>query len=393
MGENEGHVDPIWRGGYAVTYRILIVEDQRDIARMLRESIYQYFGRDKVEVVDVPSAEEALLEVLQRMPHLVLVDLGLPGLPGHEFIRRLRRLRPGVPVIVTTAWSRQHTEEALRGLKVDALFYKPFTPGDVLEQIERSLEGDTASAKIEAARLRATERLNEILVDVLKQFYAYSVALVDDEGRIVLTAGESVDETFWDQIRGTLLAMISSSNKISRILQAEYSQAFHLCRGAEEMYLLRAVDDHYWLWILLPPQETVQWVLRLGYLDTAAEEIRESLIQMGLVASPAEVSAVPETSPLEIPQDLELPDQVSEAEADRLFGMVAEEEGLQVEPMEALPEELLPPPPDEAERFWEEVAATSEGEGDLDPDVLTYEQAKRLGLVPQEPPDIASPGE
>ncbi len=368
-----------------MTYRILIVEDQRDIARMLRESIYQYFGRDQVEVVDVPSAEEALLEVLQKTPDLALVDLGLPGLSGAEFIRRLRRIRPGVPIIVTTAWPRQHTERELEGIEIDALFYKPFAPGDILEQIERSLEkGLTSSAEVQSAHRRATERLSEILKDVHQQFYARTVTLLDDEGSILMTLGTPLDEHFWDQVRSTVLTMISSGGKVSRFLQAPYAQSFHLCAGAEEMYLLRSIDDHYWVWILLPHQETVQWVLRLGYLDTAVQEMREVLIQLGLIDEAAKTAetAVPasETAPLEWPEDLPLPDAISEEEADRVFGQADPEE--ETEEVPPLPVEDLEVPAEEAERFWEEMAASSQGEGDLGPDVLTYEQAKQLGLVP-----------
>ena len=64
--------------------RILIVDDQRDITRMLRLAV-EALGRG-YSVADVPSAEEALLEVRRAAVDLLITDLRLPGISGLELI-------------------------------------------------------------------------------------------------------------------------------------------------------------------------------------------------------------------------------------------------------------------------------------------------------------------
>jgi two-component system phosphate regulon response regulator PhoB len=66
--------------------RVLIVEDERDI----RDLVVLHLQRDGYQVSTASSGEDALLQVKQSPPDLVLLDLMLPGMSGLEVCRRLR---------------------------------------------------------------------------------------------------------------------------------------------------------------------------------------------------------------------------------------------------------------------------------------------------------------
>ncbi len=326
------------------THRILIVEDQRNVAEMLKAALTEHFGSEAVDVITVPSAEEALLEALEHDPDLLIADLGLPGLSGDRFIRRFRRICPGIPIIVMTGWEKRQAKEALHRLGVDALVFKPFEPEDVLEHIKRLLPIQTGTLlHPETRKVRATQRLQHALQELLHQFQAQGVLLLNDEGAILSTVGSPPSQQLWNQVRETLMALISTGAKISRVLRAPYAQNLHVGQGENQTYLLRAVDDQHWIWLVLPRE--AEWVSHLAYLDTAVQEIRETLKILG-----ASDEAPRET--------------------------VSKEDPLPIEP----------PPPEEAERFWEELADTVEIEGGetTDPNVLSFEEAKRRGLLPKD---------
>lgn len=114
--------------------RVLIVEDTREIA----ELILAYCQRDGMEGLICLSAEEAILELPAFEPQLVVLDLGLPGADGLDFLNVLRQGRQ-IPVIVVSA--RESDEEKIRALKLgaDDFVTKPFSPRELQARIEAQL--------------------------------------------------------------------------------------------------------------------------------------------------------------------------------------------------------------------------------------------------------------
>ena len=75
--------------------RVLIVEDERDI----RDLVVLHLQRDGYEVTSAGSGEEALAQVRQSPPDLVVLDLMLPAMSGLEVCRRIREGR-AIPILV-----------------------------------------------------------------------------------------------------------------------------------------------------------------------------------------------------------------------------------------------------------------------------------------------------
>lgn len=122
--------------------RILIVEDEPNIVLSLEFLL----GQQGYEVAVARDGEEALRQVSEEPPRLVLLDVMLPGIDGYEVCRRLRE-RPdlaGLKVVFLTARGRE--AERLRGLEQGADHYvtKPFSTRELMALVASCLEGEGA---------------------------------------------------------------------------------------------------------------------------------------------------------------------------------------------------------------------------------------------------------
>src|SRR5215510_5033258 len=105
-------------------FRALLVEDDPDLAELLKESL----RADQIAVALARNGREALESVQNSPFDLVLLDLGLPGMDGFVVLQQLRQ-RPDtlhVPVILITA--KNETGDKVRGFELGANDYvtKPF---------------------------------------------------------------------------------------------------------------------------------------------------------------------------------------------------------------------------------------------------------------------------
>jgi len=114
--------------------KILVVEDERDIADLLR----YHLEREGFRVVTAASGAQALREVERERPDLVLLDLMIPEGDGLEVCRRLRATpaTARLPIIVLTA--RAEEVDRVLGLELGADDYvtKPFSPREVMARVK-----------------------------------------------------------------------------------------------------------------------------------------------------------------------------------------------------------------------------------------------------------------
>jgi CheY-like chemotaxis protein len=113
--------------------RILLVEDDPLTVRLL----CHYLKDEKVEVIPVAGAEEALEKMATVEPDLVLLDIILPGMDGFQFLEQLRKQGQAVkaPVIVISSISGE--KEMLRAMELGAVDFitKPFAPRIVTAKV------------------------------------------------------------------------------------------------------------------------------------------------------------------------------------------------------------------------------------------------------------------
>jgi len=112
--------------------RILVVEDEP----VLREGLADLLTAAGHRVEAVSDGETALERGSDPSLQLLLLDLMLPGLDGIEVCRRLRELRPGLPILILTA--RGSEDEKVAGLEAGADDYvtKPFGTKELLARVE-----------------------------------------------------------------------------------------------------------------------------------------------------------------------------------------------------------------------------------------------------------------
>jgi DNA-binding response OmpR family regulator len=138
--------------------RILIVEDDQDIAHLLSHSL----GRAGFGVQTLSSGQEVMAAVRRHRPDLVLLDLMLPGLDGLEVCRSLRGdpLTAALPVIMLTA--RAEESDRIVGLELGADDYitKPFSPNEVVARVRALLR------RAQRAETPPLLRYGPIIVDI-----------------------------------------------------------------------------------------------------------------------------------------------------------------------------------------------------------------------------------
>jgi DNA-binding response OmpR family regulator len=132
--------------------RVLIVEDEQDIAGLIKHTLER--GGD-VEAETVGSGDVALKHVLDRPPDLIILDLNLPVVGGLE-VCRILRARPNtarVPIIMLTAKTSE--SDRVTGLDVGADDYvtKPFSLRELAARVRAVLrrgkpEGSPAEAAV-----------------------------------------------------------------------------------------------------------------------------------------------------------------------------------------------------------------------------------------------------
>src|SRR5512145_2792455 len=133
--------------------QLLIADDDRAMRAML-SSLFKERG---LWVAEAASAEAALTLAAEHDFDVVLSDVRMPGLSGVELVGKLRRLRPGTPVVLMTAFGS--IDSAVEAMRTGAFDYltKPFDPDAVILAVERALAHRALALENEQLR-RAVDR-------------------------------------------------------------------------------------------------------------------------------------------------------------------------------------------------------------------------------------------
>jgi two-component system, OmpR family, alkaline phosphatase synthesis response regulator PhoP len=195
--------------------RVLIVEDNRDLAYGLRNNL-------EIEGYDVEVAEDGrsgLAGVRRDPPALVILDLMLPEMDGFRVLRTLRQEGHAMPVLILTA--RGEEADKVRGLKMGADDYitKPFGLLELLARIEALLRRTATPAAAPAGALG----FGDVEVDV-------AARVVRRRGRAVELAPKEFD---------LLLALLKSRGAVVSRLEL-----MTRVWGYSSAVVSRTVDTH-----------------------------------------------------------------------------------------------------------------------------------------------------
>jgi two-component system, OmpR family, KDP operon response regulator KdpE len=137
--------------------RILIVDDEPQITRVLRTSL-QSNGH---EVTIARDGVEALALFMKAQPELVITDLAMPGMNGIELTREIRA-RSQVPIIVLSVRSQDNAKVAALDEGADDYITKPFSIQELLARVRVQVRRLATNTEIE----EATIELGDFRIDV-----------------------------------------------------------------------------------------------------------------------------------------------------------------------------------------------------------------------------------
>jgi len=180
--------------------RMLLVEDEKKlselVARALRQESYA------VDVADDGTRGWELVQVYDY--DLIILDLMLPGLPGQELLRRIRRRSHQVPILILTA--RDATEEKVQNFEAGADDYltKPFAFAELIMRVKALLRrGPVPRSSVlrvedlEVDRLTQQVRRAGRRIELTPKEYALLEYLASSPGRVF--SRTMIIEHVWDQ--------------------------------------------------------------------------------------------------------------------------------------------------------------------------------------------------
>ena len=347
---------------------ILLVDDQRDILRLLHSTL-DTLGHE-LEIVECPSGEEALLEASRRHVDLLVADYLLPGINGVQLMQKMRVRNPEVKAILITGMSNDRTaRNELLNAGAMALFDKPIPLADFLDAVERGLGLVRTIFPPEAADTKDTvnqSRLSDLLANFRKENNAQALFLLSDRGRVMARAGDLYDSSMEVSLLSALMAIYSAGRKVSRLIRQEALQHYHVFRGGDHDLLLIPTQTTYALLLagdgLLTRERVLDTVDRLHALRADVEKALQSL---GVTPEPAPNEGAAPAAPATKKKTNELPAAPPAPEMEALLKDAAKQKIKT----------------DEMDEFWNQ-AAEKHSSTPTNPDVISYEQARQLGLAP-----------
>jgi DNA-binding response OmpR family regulator len=197
-----------------VATTVLLVEDERK----LRELVRSYLERAGFTVLSTESGAEAITLAASAFPDLVILDLGLPDVPGETVARELRAAG-STPILMLTAKSAE--EDRIRGLELGADDYvtKPFSPRELVLRVQAILRRGGPAAEQGVAS------------------YGGGELVIDEPRRLVTVRGAAADVTPTEW--GILVALATVPGRVySRF------ELINRVRGYEFEGYERTVDSH-----------------------------------------------------------------------------------------------------------------------------------------------------
>jgi DNA-binding NarL/FixJ family response regulator len=323
--------------------RVMIVEDQREIARMIHSAI-QLMDPS----LDTLSAEEASLELAEGGADLIIIDVHLPGISGLELIERWYIQNVHIPVIVTTGFSEPAIRSLAERLGVRAFFNKPLPMDDFLNAVRSILAGEDFHPTEDHAA--------QALTDLRKALDADAAWLCQETGQATHRAGDILEvmEEDMEAVQHAIASVIHRTQPFLGALK-EDTPSFLYMTGAKRDMLIAPMPNGTSLVVFLSKPVPVD-VLNAALTDAVCRLDKifhtDKLAQEGTGAVP-------------------MPEWVKV--------------GMEPSPERPLNIDDVPVGPVEAKTFWDE--AVLKAGGFLSPGKLTFDEAEKLGLAPGASPN------
>lgn len=406
-------------------YRVLIVDDQRDVRRVLRAAL-ETLGKN-IKVTDVPSGEEAILVISRQPIDLMVADVRLPGISGLELKDRAQVRNPGMRMLLITGLTDSRTRREVETAGVDGYFYKPIDMGVFLSTVEGFLDADQpepgtipdkkgpketeavvppstvpdmvpshAGGELPPSGEKAprdqvasldghtppappfiiqpgappspTVGLSERLTTLRHDIRAQCALLIDERGQILAQAGDLPLELSGETTLMQTAAIVGNITRLSMSLGSNLPRGLVYVPASSGDFYFTHVGQNISLTLVTVsdswPENRLGDLLRITRL--AARDLLELLAGWGVQV--AEEPVMPSSPPSEESEPaIEAELETVLPELDAIFQQAESNKGKS----------------QDADAFWESALSDSSSES-LRTDGLTYDQARRLGLAPDD---------
>jgi CheY-like chemotaxis protein len=352
---------------------VLLVDDQRDILRLLHSTL-DTLKNPEIKIFESPSGEEALLHSSRHKVDMLIADYKLPGMSGLELMHKVRVRHPEAKVVLVTGVTERKIREEMLNAGALAIFDKPIPLADFLDVVERGLglvqtifPPEKPNGKVEERHAR----LSDLLANFRQDINAEAVFLLNDRGLVQARTGKMRDDSMEVSLISTLMAIHGASLKVARHNHQETLDSYHVFSGGDHDMLFIPVTPLYALLVagnnLVNDAHILETINSLLALRAQVEKSLKSLGVTGELhlasgnMNPA--SSAPGVGP------------ISQAEKPADAPPAPEMEAL-LKAASAKKQK-----PNDMDDFWSQ-AAEKHGSKPANSDVISLEEARKLGLVP-----------
>ena len=143
----------------ATPLKVLVVDDEPPIRKLLRMGL----GTQGFQTIDAPNGKAAI-ELMVEQPDLVILDLGLPDVPGLELLRQIRAWREDLPIVVLSSRGDEAAKVEALDLGADDYVTKPFGMEELLARMRAALRH-----QLQVHGDRPIFRLGDLSVDLVRR--------------------------------------------------------------------------------------------------------------------------------------------------------------------------------------------------------------------------------
>jgi len=350
---------------------LLLVDDQRDILRLLRSTLDTLKNKD-LKIFEAQSGEEALLESSRHKIDMLVADYKLPGMSGVELMHKVRARHPEVKVIFISGMTEKKIRDEMLNSGAFAIFEKPIPMADFLDVVERGLglvqtifppENLTSSE----APSEPITRLSDLLANFRQDFNADAVFLLNERGLIHARTGNLHDPSMEVSLISTLMALHNTSLKVAKHNHQESIESYHVFNGGDHDLLFIPVTQLYALLVAGKGMASEDQILEtVRGLVSLRMQVEKSLASMGVTGElkfkNAPVPAPPSDAPVKKQTD-QLAKAIPAPEMEALLKQASDMDKQK-----------------NSDDFWDS-AAEDVGKRSINPNVMSLDEAKKMGLI------------
>jgi len=353
--------------------RILVVDDTREIGRMIKAAL-DTLGPGLVTTV-LPTAEEALQEIDRQVFDLMVIDVRLPGISGLELTRKLRSHQHTAKVIQISGITDPRLREMATQLGAEMFFSKPLNMQEFLAAVEKLIGMTKTSPRLGSKpveRRQLRHSLDEAVSAMRQRLTASAIIVFEHSGKVISGAGELPAATATPDLYQILSASLSAAAKAGSLFNQASPENVAVIRGEEHDLVAAPIGTGHVIMALVRRSPSgVRLAIAMDELlanQKDLEELLTSLAQKPLAKKTGALPAQLKAEPAKLPGK-PLP---SEEELDtELAGLLNKHDQQALKPADV-------------DAFWSNLADDNDASAGGNQDVISFEQAQKMGLAPRE---------